>query len=263
VRALDAHRLRFGCDRRHDTYANLLRDPRVTVCVLAPLDVAFSISGRARVVKEEMDILASDAVVEMQGRAGEGRHAPGSGRDRERRDILRLRRAARPATGVRRRGRARLNIDSVKLDAVVDAWGELGALGELYPRVPPEAWEPYRELYPELFAQTRWRLPCTCYLVRSGGRTVLVDTGVGPRGLWGWKAEREGGLLPGLAELGVEPTDVDVVFLTHVHIDHVGWNADVDGVLLFSRSAACGRARPHDGRACEPPSRQVLPALDR
>lgn len=65
VRALDARRLRFGCGRNHDTYANLRRDPRVTVCVLAPPDVAVSIWGRARVVKEAMDTLADDAVIEI------------------------------------------------------------------------------------------------------------------------------------------------------------------------------------------------------
>jgi glyoxylase-like metal-dependent hydrolase (beta-lactamase superfamily II) len=129
-----------------------------------------------------------------------------------------------------------VRLGSVELDAIVDAVGELGELRELYPKVPAEAWEPYRALYPELFADTRWRLPCTCYLVRTGRRTVLVDTGVGPAGLWGWTAEREGDLLPGLALLGVAPSDIDVVFLTHTHIDHVGWNADAAGEPLFPRA---------------------------
>jgi glyoxylase-like metal-dependent hydrolase (beta-lactamase superfamily II) len=126
-----------------------------------------------------------------------------------------------------------VKVGSVELHAVVDAWGELGELGQLYPDVPAEAWEPYRALYPELFTGSRWRLPCTCYLIRAGGVTVLFDTGVGPPGLWGWVAEQEGGLLAGLAAVGVEPLDVDAVFLTHLHIDHIGWNADVAGTPLF------------------------------
>jgi hypothetical protein len=113
----------------------------------------------------------------------------------------------------------RLRVGDIEVDAVADAW--LGELGELYPDVPAKAWEPYRELYPELFADSRWRLPCAGYLIGVDGMTVLVDTAVGPPGLWGWKAEREGGLLPGLAALGVEPADVDVLFLTHAHIDHI------------------------------------------
>jgi glyoxylase-like metal-dependent hydrolase (beta-lactamase superfamily II) len=129
-----------------------------------------------------------------------------------------------------------VRIGSVEIAPVVDAWGQLGELGELYPEVPAEAWAPYRELYPELFAGPRWRLPCTCYLIRAGGMTLLFDTGVGPRGLWGWAAEREAGLLPGLAALGVEPADLDVVFLSHLHIDHIGWNADLDGTPVFSNA---------------------------
>jgi glyoxylase-like metal-dependent hydrolase (beta-lactamase superfamily II) len=130
-------------------------------------------------------------------------------------------------------GRARVRVGPIELDPIVDAWGELGELAELYPDVPAEAWEPYRELYPELFTESRWRLPCACYLIRVDGITILVDTAVGPPGLWGWVAESEGGLVPSLAALGVEPGDVDVVFLTHVHIDHIGWNADADGTPMF------------------------------
>jgi hypothetical protein len=77
VRALDARRLRFGCDRGHETFANLLRDPRVTVCVLAPPDIAVSITGRARVVKEEMDSVASDAVIEIEIEAVKNDMLPG------------------------------------------------------------------------------------------------------------------------------------------------------------------------------------------
>jgi glyoxylase-like metal-dependent hydrolase (beta-lactamase superfamily II) len=129
-----------------------------------------------------------------------------------------------------------VRVGSVELDAVVDACGELGELAELYPEVPESAWERYRALYPELFAESRWRLPCTCYLIRAGGLAVLVDTGIGPPGLWDWRPEREGELVAGLEALGVEPGDVDAVFLTHVHIDHVGWNADAAGTPLFANA---------------------------
>jgi hypothetical protein len=103
-----------------------------------------------------------------------------------------------------------VRIGSVELDAIVDAWGELAELAELYPDVPDSAWEPYRALYPELFAESRWRrLPSTCYLIRTGGVAVLVDTGIGPPGLWSWRPEREGEFGAGLEALGVEAGDVD------------------------------------------------------
>jgi glyoxylase-like metal-dependent hydrolase (beta-lactamase superfamily II) len=122
-------------------------------------------------------------------------------------------------------------VGSVELVPLVDAVGELGELAQLFPDTAD--WAPYRDLYPQIFAESRWRLACTSYLLRSGRATVLVDTGVGPAGLWGWRAEFEEGLLPALAEAGTAPEDVDIVFLTHLHVDHVGWNTDRDGRIVF------------------------------
>jgi glyoxylase-like metal-dependent hydrolase (beta-lactamase superfamily II) len=127
-------------------------------------------------------------------------------------------------------------IGAVEITAIPDALGVLGRLADLYRNAAPEEWQPYRELYPELFAGDDWRLPVAVYLVTSGGETALVDTGVGPPGLWGWQAESEGWLPAGLREAGLEPEDVDVVLLTHLHIDHLGWNADADAVPFFPRA---------------------------
>jgi glyoxylase-like metal-dependent hydrolase (beta-lactamase superfamily II) len=121
-------------------------------------------------------------------------------------------------------------------EPLIDAVGVLGTYAEFYPDVPAEAWAPYRELYPELFAGDSWRVFCSCYLIR-GDETVLVDTGAGPPGAWSvFEPEWEGGLLPALAEHGVQPDAVDVVVLTHVHIDHYGWNADEEGRAMFPRA---------------------------
>lgn len=146
-------------------------------------------------------------------------------------------------------------VGSIELSPVPDAVGLLGEYSELYPEVPAEAWEPYRALYPDLFYRDAWRLPCNCFLVRTAGITILVDTGVGPPGLWDWTAEHEGELPEALAKLGVGPDDIDIVFLTHLHIDHVGWNTDLEGVALFPRARyivhedALAFARTQDGRA--------------
>jgi glyoxylase-like metal-dependent hydrolase (beta-lactamase superfamily II) len=129
-----------------------------------------------------------------------------------------------------------VRIGDVELVPLLDAVGLLAEYGEAYPEVPREAWEPYRALYPELFADESWRLPCTSYLLRTADATVLVDTGVGPPGLWDWTAETEGELPQSLAEHGVAREDIAVVFLTHLHIDHLGWNTDLDGVPFFPRA---------------------------
>ena len=96
-------------------------------------------------------------------------------------------------------------------------------LGELWPNVAYEAWEPYRELYPDTFEGERMRLEIGCYLVRSQGKTILVDTGYGP-GPIDYIGGLRGQLMAELASERVSPTDVDIVFLSHLHLDHVGWN---------------------------------------
>jgi len=151
-------------------------------------------------------------------------------------------------------------VGSVELVPLVDAVGLLGELAELFPETSD--WAAERERHPELFAGSQWRIPCTSYLIRSGGTTVLVDTGAGPAGLWGWGAEWEEGLPPALAGAGVAPADVDVVFLTHLHVDHVGWNTDRDGALVFPNARyvahrdgvafARGVDRPHIARTIAP-----------
>lgn len=73
------------------------------------------------------------------------------------------------------------------------------------------------------------------FLIRGGGRTVLIDTGNGNR-LHG-QHEGAAGLLDRIAELGVQPSEVDTVLLTHFHGDHVGWNIESDGGALTFANA--------------------------
>jgi len=125
-----------------------------------------------------------------------------------------------------------LVVGDVEITTLVDAAGGLGELEEVFPATTD--WAPYRELYLSLVKGSQFRLSCGNYLLRSGGRTVLVDTGVGPPGLWeDWDRDFEGRLPEELEAAGAAPADVDVVFLTHLHIDHVGWNTDADARPFF------------------------------
>jgi glyoxylase-like metal-dependent hydrolase (beta-lactamase superfamily II) len=128
-------------------------------------------------------------------------------------------------------------VGAVEIEPAPDAVGVLCEYAEAYPDQSDADWAPYRAAYPHLFAGSRWRLPCVSHVIRSDDTTILVDTGVGPPGLWSdWEPEEEG-MLPGsLAALGIVPDDVDIVFFTHVHVDHVGWNTDLEGVPLFPRA---------------------------
>jgi glyoxylase-like metal-dependent hydrolase (beta-lactamase superfamily II) len=97
------------------------------------------------------------------------------------------------------------------------------AMGELWPNVPVDDWRQYKERYPDTFDGDKMRLEIGCYLVRSQGRTILIDTGYGP-GPIDYIGGLRGELMADLARQKIEPTEVDTVFLSHLHLDHVGWN---------------------------------------
>ncbi|MCP2163562.1 MBL fold metallo-hydrolase [Goodfellowiella coeruleoviolacea] len=70
------------------------------------------------------------------------------------------------------------------------------------------------------------------WVLRSEGRTILVDTGVGNhknRPQMPIFHQLDTDFLDNLAGAGVRPEDVDLVINTHVHADHVGWNTRLDG----------------------------------
>lgn len=72
-----------------------------------------------------------------------------------------------------------------------------------------------------------WLLHFHSFLLTGDDGATLVDTGIGPAG--GLAAEWLGtaGRLPELlATAGVAPAEVTTVVLTHVHLDHAGWNTD-------------------------------------
>jgi glyoxylase-like metal-dependent hydrolase (beta-lactamase superfamily II) len=56
-------------------------------------------------------------------------------------------------------------------------------------------------------------------LIETREKRILVDTGVGPGQDW---APTAGRLAKSLEEAGVTPEAIDVIVLTHCHIDHVG-----------------------------------------
>ncbi|MFI5053454.1 MAG: MBL fold metallo-hydrolase [Acidimicrobiia bacterium] len=72
-------------------------------------------------------------------------------------------------------------------------------------------------------------LPVASFLVR-GEQTVLIDAGVGPFSIAGLSG---GALLDELAAVGVQPADVDVLAISHLHLDHDGWIATKAGEVVF------------------------------
>jgi glyoxylase-like metal-dependent hydrolase (beta-lactamase superfamily II) len=117
----------------------------------------------------------------------------------------------------------RVNVGSVEIVRVTDGMMPAHA-SFLFSGVPPDMYR--AALGDEL--QSDGTLPITrgSFLVRSSGKTVLIDTGIGDK-----SPDLPGGeLLDNLAKLGVRPAEIDIVVNTHLHFDHVGWNClEVDG----------------------------------
>jgi glyoxylase-like metal-dependent hydrolase (beta-lactamase superfamily II) len=105
-----------------------------------------------------------------------------------------------------------------------------GAMFGVVPRVVWEKRDPPDE-------RNRVTLGLNVALIESGGKRVLVDTGMGDR--WSEREVRMYGidrsttLLGGLRARGLEPEDIDVVVNTHLHFDHAGGNTrrEGDGVV--------------------------------
>ena len=110
-----------------------------------------------------------------------------------------------------------VRVGAVTIMAVPDA-PTGGSPSFMFPGVPESAWETwghYRN------ARGNLRINIGTFALRSAGRTILVDTGLGETQRPGYP---QGNLLANLAEAGVKPEDVDIVLITHLHLDHVGWN---------------------------------------
>ncbi|MFJ7217754.1 MBL fold metallo-hydrolase [Amycolatopsis sp. NPDC098790] len=106
---------------------------------------------------------------------------------------------------------------------------------EFFPESTPESWERHRDwLAPDFWNPdtNEVRAAVQTWVLRSEGRTILVDTGAGnhkERPYAPFWSHRDSGFLGDLAAAGVRPEDVDLVINTHLHTDHVGWNTRLEG----------------------------------
>jgi len=79
----------------------------------------------------------------------------------------------------------------------------------------------------------RVSIPVTCYVIRTSDAVILFDTGVSPRAVPGLlrtdplaRSTEEDLIVHRLDSLGLEPNDIDIVVLSHLHFDHAG-GADI------------------------------------
>ena len=92
-----------------------------------------------------------------------------------------------------------------------------------FPETPLEHWEQYYDIFPEYFSKPYFLLNLGVFVMRSSGKTLVADTGFGPHGQM-LGADTPADLMNDFERKRIGTDEVDTVFLTHLHGDHVGWN---------------------------------------
>lgn len=128
-----------------------------------------------------------------------------------------------------------ITLGDVEVTRVLEFHGRAMGMDEFFPDIPADVFEAERSwLAPDFWspADNGFTSAVQTWVLRSAGRTILVDTGVGnhkerpysPH----WR-HLDTDYLDNLAEAGVDPDEVDIVINTHLHVDHVGWNTRLVG----------------------------------
>ncbi|MGA5134727.1 MBL fold metallo-hydrolase [Streptomyces olivoreticuli] len=152
-----------------------------------------------------------------------------------------------------------ITLGGVEISRVVEWHGPFSPTATVFPSATPRMWKENESwLTPDFWQPEHDALfvNVQTWVLRSEGRTVLVDTGLGndkerPH-IPGWSRLRTD-YLDRLAAVGVRPEDVDVVVNTHLHSDHVGWNTRlVDGEWVPTFPRATYVIAKADFEFCDP-----------
>ncbi|MGV9384077.1 MBL fold metallo-hydrolase [Nonomuraea sp. NPDC003707] len=129
----------------------------------------------------------------------------------------------------------KITLGDVTVTRVWEFYGPVAMTPEaFFPESSPRAWEEHASWLEPHFVDPETRIvnaAIQTWLLRSEGRNILIDTGVGNHKerpyapVW---SRLDTGFLDNLARAGVRPEDVDLVVNTHLHVDHVGWNTYLD-----------------------------------
>lgn len=111
---------------------------------------------------------------------------------------------------------------------------EIFRVTEQFINLPPSRLFPdHQEELPTVDLPDELTLSIHSWIIRMPNRLIVVDTGIGN------DRDRDGSpffdhlhtdFAERLASVGVDRQQVDTVLMTHLHIDHVGWNTYHDGI---------------------------------
>jgi glyoxylase-like metal-dependent hydrolase (beta-lactamase superfamily II) len=120
-----------------------------------------------------------------------------------------------------------ITVGNVEIVPVLDA-AATAPCSALFPTLTDTDWEPHKEYLSADLKMTG--LAISTFVIRSGGQTILIDSGIGAKNRPFFP---QGRLPDALREAGAPPETIDVVIATHIHIDHVGWHTTAqDGAFV-------------------------------
>ena len=96
----------------------------------------------------------------------------------------------------------------------------------------------------EMYLTDPFEMSFNAFLINTGNKLVLIDTGMGEVKTAGWYGA--GHLLANLRAAGYQPEQIDEVYITHTHPDHVG------GLILGDQRAFPNAIVRAAGREMEP-----------
>jgi glyoxylase-like metal-dependent hydrolase (beta-lactamase superfamily II) len=133
-----------------------------------------------------------------------------------------------------------MRVGDIEISPVLDGTSQM-PIRVAYENMPEDAWAPHRNF---LTSEGNVQIDLGGFLVRSGDRLVLIDTGIGlvsssGSEAMGFMGFQGGHLIESLAALGVSPPDITDVVLTHLHFDHVGWTTQKGAVVFTNATYRC------------------------
>ncbi|MQF69344.1 MBL fold metallo-hydrolase [SAR202 cluster bacterium AD-804-J14_MRT_500m] len=117
-----------------------------------------------------------------------------------------------------------LTVGNVQITALSDGALQFD-LCSFFPSISPKQWDPYRD---HLVQGPGVRFNLSSYIIRSEGKVILIDTGMGPKPIDDPNCSF-GQLMDDMKATGIRPSDIDMVVMTHLHRDHIGWNVLSEG----------------------------------
>ena len=109
----------------------------------------------------------------------------------------------------------------------------------------------------------RVRMAFNCYVIETGGHTILVETGgvnkLDGRALERMRMEPPVPLPELISRAGIDPERIEIVLNSHLHWDHCGWNSVIRATASaistrittpwWSRAACCS-STSRSARSC-------------